>query len=184
MNPPLREPADVDAMIEGIVDGIGRCDRDRSRAASRRREGRRVRPGAVRHRRARDVRAARRSSGSCTLAASRWAAPSSCSRRIRRGFSGGPAGRSRRAPSPTSPCSRRTRAVTVVASKLVSRSKNTPFDGWTLRGVDRRDDRRRAGRSTPIPTSPARPSSPEDQRDENRRHQGARARTSCGGSKC
>ncbi len=26
-------------------------------------------------------------------------------------------------------------AVTVVASKLVSRSKNTPFDGWTLRGV-------------------------------------------------
>jgi len=26
-------------------------------------------------------------------------------------------------------------AVTIVASKLASRSKNTPFDGWTLRGV-------------------------------------------------
>jgi dihydroorotase len=26
--------------------------------------------------------------------------------------------------------------VTVVASRLVSRSKNTPFDGWTLRGAN------------------------------------------------
>jgi len=27
-------------------------------------------------------------------------------------------------------------AVTIVASKLVSRSKNTPFDGWKLRGAN------------------------------------------------
>ena len=66
MNPPLREAADRDAMIEGLRDGIDRRHRDRPRAAPRRREGARVRPRAVRHRRARDRGVARASIGSCT----------------------------------------------------------------------------------------------------------------------
>ena len=36
--------------------------------------------------------------------------------------------------APTSPFSRPTRSVTDRAAALRSKSKNTPFDGWTLRG--------------------------------------------------
>ncbi len=36
--------------------------------------------------------------------------------------------------------------VTVHAAALRSKSKNTPFDGWTLQGRGRRDDRRRPRR--------------------------------------
>ena len=54
MNPPLRERADRDAMLDGHRRRHRRRDRDRPRAAPRRREDGRVRPRAVRHRRARD----------------------------------------------------------------------------------------------------------------------------------
>ena len=54
MNPPLREARDRDAMIAGHRRRHRRRDRHRPRAASLRREERRVRPRAVRHRRARD----------------------------------------------------------------------------------------------------------------------------------
>ena len=54
MNPPLREAADRDAMLQGLADGSVDVDRDRSRAASLRREAGRVRPRAVRHHRTRD----------------------------------------------------------------------------------------------------------------------------------
>ena len=66
MNPPLREAADRNAMLEGIADGFDRRHRHGPRAASRRRETGRVRSRAVRHRRARDMRAAGlRASGAC-----------------------------------------------------------------------------------------------------------------------
>ena len=54
MNPPLREAADRDAMLDGHRRRHRRRDRHRSRAAPRRREAGRVRSRAVRHRRARD----------------------------------------------------------------------------------------------------------------------------------
>ena len=54
MNPPLREEADRVAMIDGLRDGFDRRDCDRPRAAPCRREGARIRPGAVWRRRARD----------------------------------------------------------------------------------------------------------------------------------
>ena len=40
----------------------------------------------------------------------------------------------RRRRRPTSPCSRRIARVTISAAALQSKSKNTPFDGWELRG--------------------------------------------------
>ena len=58
MNPPLREAADRDAMLAGARGRQRRRHRHRPRAASLRREARRVRPCAVRHHRARDGRVA------------------------------------------------------------------------------------------------------------------------------
>ncbi len=66
MNPPLREAADRDAMLEGIADGTRGRHRHRPRAAPRRREDARVRSRAVRDRRAGDRGADRvRPPGAC-----------------------------------------------------------------------------------------------------------------------
>ena len=84
MNPPLREAADRDAMLEGIADGTRRRHRHRPRAASCRREDGRVRPRAVRHHRARNGRAAGVRAARPQRDGSASDAPSSCCRRIRR----------------------------------------------------------------------------------------------------
>jgi hypothetical protein len=54
MNPPLRSAADRSALRSGLADGTIDAVRDRPRTSRRRGEGGRVRPGAVRHDRARD----------------------------------------------------------------------------------------------------------------------------------
>ena len=66
MNPPLREAADRDAMVQGIVDGsVDAIATDHAPAPLRREEGR-VRPRPVRDRRSRDGCAARlRSARAC-----------------------------------------------------------------------------------------------------------------------
>ena len=111
-----------------------RRDRDRSRAASLRREERRVRPRAVRHRRAGNGGAARaRSAGAHRrhqAAAARRAdvgqsRRASCACRAARCAEGRSADITILAPD---------LAVTIDRARLRSRSKNTPFHGWTLRG--------------------------------------------------
>ena len=52
MKPPLRCRHDVEAVIEGIVDGVSRRHRNRSRAARRQRKNAGVRALPVRHYRA------------------------------------------------------------------------------------------------------------------------------------
>ena len=54
MNPPLREAADLEALVAGPLGRDDRRDRHRPRPAPRRREGRRLRRRSVRHRRPRD----------------------------------------------------------------------------------------------------------------------------------
>ena len=135
MNPPLREAADVDAMIEGIVDGSVDAiatDHAPHHADEKNIEfdqapfgivgletcvplvfEKLVHPGRITLSRAIELlstnpaRILRRPGG--TLAAGSMADITVL--------------------APDAP-------VTVVASRLVSRSKNTPFDGWTLRGAN------------------------------------------------
>ncbi len=80
MNPPLREQADVDAMIEGIVDGsvdVIATDHAPHHADEKRQSSSTARRSASSGSR----RACRWCSiGSCTPATSRWRAPSSCCR--------------------------------------------------------------------------------------------------------
>ncbi len=87
---------------------VDRRHRDRPRAASRRREGARIRPRAVRHRRARDRGAALPRSAGARGRHRLRRASSSCCRPRPRGFSACPAARLPRAVPPTSPCSRPT----------------------------------------------------------------------------
>ena len=123
-----------------------RRDRDRPRAAPRRREGRRLRLGALRDRRSRD-----RGLGRPRPAASREAR--SRLERFVALFSAGPARpsgfRAGRSPS-GSPAD-----VTlfdpdarwkVDPQRFLSKGRSTPFAGWELVGRARRDDRRRDGR--------------------------------------
>ena len=135
MNPPLREAADVDAMIEGVVDGSVDAiatDHAPHHADEKNIEfdqapfgivgletcvplvfEKLVHPGRITLSRAIELlstnpaRILRRPGG--TLAAGSMADITVL--------------------APDAP-------VTVVASRLVSRSKNTPFDGWTLRGAN------------------------------------------------
>jgi dihydroorotase len=135
MNPPLRESADVDAMIEGIVDGsIDAIATDHAphHADEKGIEfdhapfgivgletcvplvfEKLVHPGRITLKRAIELlstspaRILRRPGGTLTA--------------------GSVADITVLAPDA---------AVTIVASKLVSRSRNTPFDGWTLRGTN------------------------------------------------
>ena len=124
MNPPLREAADRDAMLDGHRRRQRRRDRHRPRAAPRRREERRVRPRAVRHRRPRDgvpivfdrLRARR-----AHLARRGW---SSCCRSTRRASSACPAARWPKGAAPTSPSWRPTRASRS-APRRSSRSRRT-----------------------------------------------------------
>ena len=134
MNPPLREARDRDAMLARHRRWKRRCHRDGSRAASLRREERRVRPGAVRHRRSGDRHADRASTGSCT--------PGMISLpRLDRadvGQSGADPARPGGTLAPGAAADITILApdlrVTIDRARLRSRSKNTPFHGWTLRG--------------------------------------------------
>ena len=135
MNPPLREAADRDAMLAGPRRRQRRRHRHRPRAASLRREARRVRSA----RRSASPASRRR----CRCASIGWCTPASITlsrlvellsvnparilQRAGRLAVGGRAGRHHdpRAGPARSPCRRRA---------MRSKSKNTPFDGWTLRG--------------------------------------------------
>jgi len=134
MNPPLREQADVDAMIEGIVDGsvdVISTDHAPHNADEKFQEFDRAPFGIVGLETCvplvfdRLVHA-----GHISLARAVELLSVNPARIIRRpGGSlaeGQVADITVLAPDAT---------VTVVASKLLSKSKNTPFDGWTLRGA-------------------------------------------------
>ena len=112
MNPPLREQPDVDAMIEGIVDGsvdVISTDHAPHHSDEKLQEFDRAPFGIV---------------GLETCV------PMVLDRLVHAGHislgEGQIADITVLAPEAT---------VTVVASKLKSKSKNTPFDGWTLRGA-------------------------------------------------
>ena len=126
----------------------------RPRGAARRPGGRhggrhRLRPRAARPgREGRPVLPARRSASSasrppCRCASTAWSAAassacrasSSCCRPARRAATACPAAASPPAARPTSPCSTSTREVVVDPQRFHSRSRNTPFAGWTLRGT-------------------------------------------------
>ena len=104
---------------------LDRRHRHRSRAASRRREGARVRPRAVRHRRTRDCRAAvprsARARRRDRAAAAGRAAVGESGARAR----SCPAARSPKARRPISRCWRRTSAVTIRARVASSRNRRT-----------------------------------------------------------
>ena len=134
MNPPLREQADVDAMIDGIVDGsvdVISTDHAPHNADEKFQEFDRAPFGIVGLETCvplvfdRLVHA-----GHISLARAVELLSVNPARIIRRpGGSlaeGQVADITVLAPDAT---------VTVVASKLLSKSKNTPFDGWTLRGA-------------------------------------------------
>ena len=150
MKPPLRTRADVDGAARGPRRRHDRRDRHRPRAAPPRREGRRVRPGGVRHRRPRD-----RAAGSALELVARGRArpadagrahdhrPGAHPRAARRA-------RSRRAPPPTSRWSIRSGAGRSTRGRFRSKSRNTPFDGLGAGGPRGGRAGRRAARSTTI----------------------------------
>ena len=134
MNPPLREQADVDAMIEGIVDGsvdVISTDHAPHHADEKLQEFDRAPFGIVGLETCvplvfdRLVHA-----GHISLARAVELLSVNPARIIRR--PGGSLAEGQVADitvlAPDAP-------VTIVASKLRSKSKNTPFDGWTLRGA-------------------------------------------------
>ena len=134
MNPPLREAADRDAMLAGHRRRQRRRHRDRPRAASLRREAGRVRPRAVRHHRPRDggvalLRPPRARGRHLAAAADRAAVgePGADPRRARRVARRRRAGRHHDPRAGSAGDGRRRR-------RMRSKSKNTPFDGWQLRG--------------------------------------------------
>ena len=134
MNPPLRAAADRDEMLAGHRRRQRRCDRDRSRAASLRREEDGVRPRAVRHRRARDVRVDLLRPARSSRASSGCRGSSSCCRPTPPASSTFPRGRSAKAQSPTFRCSRRIWRSPIDPSKFRSKARNTPFAGWQFKG--------------------------------------------------
>ena len=134
MNPPLRATADRDEMLAGHRRRQRRRHRHRSRAASLRRKEDGVRPRALRHRRARDVRVdlfrSADSPGPDSTAAARRAAvdePRAPSQRARRNAQ-------RRRRRPIFRCSRRIWRSPIDPSKFRSKARNTPFGGWQFKG--------------------------------------------------
>ena len=134
MNPPLRSEADRQAVLAGLRDGTIDCIATDHAPHTVRRQERRVRPGGVRHRRPRDR------GGALPRPAGGRRAPRRCrssSRSSRRGPArvlGLPGGTL----APGSPAD-----VTVLdlarkrqvdPGRFESRSRNTPFGGWTLKG--------------------------------------------------
>ena len=144
MNPPLREASDLAALAGRTRRRDDRRDRDRPRAAPRRREGGRVRRRAVRSRRPRDGRV----SVVYDRLVARGRLPlervsSSSSRPDRRAPSASPAGRSR-AGSPADVTLFDPEARWKVdPARFLSRGRSTPFAGWELTGRAGRHDRRR-----------------------------------------
>jgi dihydroorotase len=135
MNPPLRESADVEAMIEGIADGsVDAIATDH----------------APHHADEKGIEFDQAPFGivgletSVPLVFERLVHPGRITlRRAIELLSTNPARILRRQGGTLAPGSLADitvlapdAAVTIVASKLVSRSKNTPFDGWTLRGAN------------------------------------------------
>ncbi len=134
MNPPLREQSDVDAMIEGIVDGsvdVISTDHAPHHSDEKRQEFDRAPFGIVGLETCVPLVLDRLvHAGHISLARAIELLSVNPARIIRRpGGSlaeGQVADITVLAPDAT---------VTVVASQLKSKSKNTPFDGWTLRGA-------------------------------------------------
>ncbi len=134
MNPPLREQADVDAMIDGIADGsvdVIATDHAPHHSDEKRQEFDRAPFGIVGLETCVPLVWDRLvHTGRISLARAVELLSVNPARIIRRpGGSlaeGGIADITILAPDAT---------VTIVASKLQSMSKNTPFDGWTLRGA-------------------------------------------------
>ena len=136
MNPPLREPADRDAMLEGLARRVRRRHRHRSRAA----------PRATRRR---SSSTARRSGSSdsrrpCPSASIGWCIPGVLTieplRRVAVGESRArhatcPAAPWSKAVPPTSRFSLPTSTSPSAPRRFRSKSRNTPFDGWTLKGA-------------------------------------------------
>jgi dihydroorotase len=134
MNPPLREQADVDAMIEGLVDGtidVIATDHAPHHADEKRQEFDRAPFGIVGLETCVPLVLDRLvHTGKITLGRAIELLSVNPARIIRRPggtlAEGSVADITVLAPDQT---------VTIVASALQSRSKNTPFDGWTLRGA-------------------------------------------------
>jgi dihydroorotase len=135
MNPPLREAADVDAMIEGIVDGSVDAiatDHAPHHADEKNIEFDQAPFGIVGLETCVPLVFEKLvHSGRITLSRAIELLSTNPARILRR--PGGTLAAGSMADisvlAPDAP-------VTVVASRLVSRSKNTPFDGWTLRGAN------------------------------------------------
>jgi dihydroorotase len=134
MNPPLREQADVDAMLDGLVDGtidVIATDHAPHHADEKRQEFDRAPFGIVGLETCVPLVLDRLvHTGRISLARAIELLSVNPARIIRRPggtlAEGSVADITILAPDQT---------VTIVASALQSRSKNTPFDGWTLRGV-------------------------------------------------
>ena len=134
MNPPLREQADVDAMIEGLVDGtidVIATDHAPHHADEKRQEFDRAPFGIVGLETCVPLVLDRLvHTGKITLGRAIELLSVNPARIVRRPggtlAEGSVADITVLAPDQT---------VTIVASALQSRSKNTPFDGWTLRGA-------------------------------------------------
>ena len=156
MNPPLREQADVDAMIEGIADGsvdVIATDHAPHHADEKRVEFDRAPFGIVGLETCVPLVFDRLvHPGRITLRARRRAAvgePGADPAAARRLAGRGRGRRHHRARAGRERDGRRRRSC-------VSKSKNTPFDGWTLRGAAAATIV--GGRTcSPIRTSPARP---------------------------
>ena len=134
MNPPLREQADVEAMLEGIVDGsvdVIATDHAPHHADEKRQEFDQAPFGIVGLETCVPLVLDRLvHTGKISLARAVELLSVNPARIIRR--PGGSLAEGRIADiTVLAP----DQAVTIVASKLLSKSKNTPFDGWTLRGA-------------------------------------------------
>ena len=133
MNPPLREAADRDAMLQGLADGSVDVIATDHAPHHYDEKQRRVRSRAVRHHRPRDggvalLRSPRASGRHQAVAAGRAAVGEPGADPARAGGSlaeGAPADITILAPD---------LQVTVSAERCDRKSKNTPFDGWKLRG--------------------------------------------------
>jgi dihydroorotase len=134
MNPPLREQADVDAMLEGIVDGsidVIATDHAPHAADEKRQEFDRAPFGIVGLETCVPLVLDRLvHTGRISLARAVELLSVNPARIIRR-----PGGTLAEGSVADITVLAPDQAVTIAASALASKSKNTPFDGWTLKGA-------------------------------------------------
>jgi dihydroorotase len=134
MNPPLREQADIEAMIEGIVDGsvdVIATDHAPHHADEKRQEFDQAPFGIVGLETCVPLVLDRLvHTGKISLARAVELLSINPARIIRR-----PGGSLAEGQIADITVLAPDQSVTIVASKLHSKSKNTPFDGWTLRGA-------------------------------------------------